>query len=78
MQLGGTAEQQLVFLNTHWGREYHFTAPGLRDGNWMATAKFGEHDTLQARSASELLETVRAHYQANRPMDDDQTQGADV
>jgi hypothetical protein len=78
MQLGGTAEQQLGFLNTHWGREYRLTAPGLPDGNWTATAKFGDHDTLKARSASELLEMVRAHYQASKPMDDDQTQGADV
>jgi hypothetical protein len=78
MQLGGTAEQQLGFLNTHWGRAYRLTAPGLSDGNWTATAKFGDYDTLQAPSASNLLELVRAHYQASKPMAADQTEGADV
>jgi hypothetical protein len=27
MELTGTPDQQLVFLNMHWGRMYEFTAP---------------------------------------------------
>jgi hypothetical protein len=63
----GTAEQQLIFLNTHWGRRYTFAAPQPQGGPWTATARFGEHDALQAATAAELLDVVRAHYQANRP-----------
>jgi hypothetical protein len=63
----GTAEQQLIYLNTHWGKRYTFAAPPAPGGQWTATARFGEHDTLQATTAAELLSVVRAHYQANRP-----------
>jgi hypothetical protein len=67
--LQGTEEQQLVFLNTHWGREYSFAAPQAPGGRWGATAKFGPHDQVQGWSAAELLEEVRDHYQANKPGD---------
>ena len=67
MKTGGTCEQQLVFLNTHWGRQYSFAAPGEPGGQWTATAKFGQQDQIQEWSAAELLEEVRGHYQANRP-----------
>ena len=62
--LSGTPEQQLIHLNTHWGRRYDFAAPGSLGGTWAATDKFGDHDKLEAASASELLEAVRSHYQA--------------
>jgi hypothetical protein len=63
----GTAEQQLIFLNTHWGRLYAFAAPTAPDGEWTATARFSEHRALQAATAADLLNIVRAHHQANRP-----------
>lgn len=66
-ELGGTAEQQLIFLNTHWGRRYAFAVPQAPGRQWTATAKFGGHDRIQARTAAELLETVRAHYQGHKP-----------
>ncbi len=66
MKLGGTAEQQLVFLNTHWGRRYSFTAPSAPGGMWTAVAKFGSGDQLQQWSATELLAEVREHYQAHK------------
>jgi hypothetical protein len=28
MQVGGSREQQLIFLNTHWGSMYEFGGPG--------------------------------------------------
>jgi hypothetical protein len=67
LELGGTVEQQLIFLNLHWGRRYEFVSPQTPGGQWTATPKFGEHDRLQAPTSTELLEEVRAHYQANKP-----------
>jgi hypothetical protein len=67
MGLSGTLQQQLVFLNTHWGTKYSFTAPAKLGGQWTAVARFGQHDQLAAESAAELLELVRGHYQANKP-----------
>jgi hypothetical protein len=66
MQLGGTREQQLIFLNTHWGRRYAFTAPQATTGDWIARAKFGRHDKLEEKSATDLLLAVRRHYAANQ------------
>jgi len=66
-ELRGTVQQRLVFLNTHWGSKYSFTAPAKPDGRWTAAARFGQHDQLAAESAAELLELVRGHYQASRP-----------
>ena len=65
MELGGTSQQQLVFLNTHWGSKYSFAAPEAPGGQWTATAKFGQHDRIQEWSAAELLEEIRDHYKAN-------------
>lgn len=65
MQLGGTNQQQLVFLNTHWGRQYSFAAPEAPGGKWTPTANFGQRDQIQEWSAAELLEEVRGHYKAN-------------
>jgi hypothetical protein len=62
-ELCGTPQQQLVFLNAHWGRKYTFTLPGEPDSPWTATAKFGDHDELEAGTAGELLAEVRTHYQ---------------
>jgi hypothetical protein len=62
----GTPEQQLIFLNTHWGSRYTFSAPDSRGGKWVAQATFGEHDDLQEDSAGELLLAVRRHYEANK------------
>ena len=50
MQLRGTREQQIIFLNTHWGRKYAFIAPRALNGKWIATANFGQHDKLEDRS----------------------------
>lgn len=66
-ELTGTNEQLLVYLNTHWGREYSFAAPGAPGSKWTATAKFAEQARLEEWSAAELLEEVRGHYQANKP-----------
>jgi hypothetical protein len=70
MNLSGTTRQQLVYLNVHWGSRYSFAAPEAPGGQWMAMAKFGQHDRLQEWSATELLAEIRGHYQANRPTGD--------
>lgn len=66
----GTHQQQLVFLNTHWGSKYSFAAPEAPGAQWIATARFGQHDQLRGWTAAELLEEARDHYQANGPKDD--------
>jgi hypothetical protein len=67
-EIGGTAEQQLIYLNTHWGRRYEFAAPQNAGGPWTATARFGGHDRLQAPTPAALLGQVRAHYQAEHQL----------
>jgi hypothetical protein len=67
MEVGGTTQQQLVFLNTHWGRRYSFTAPDLPGGQWTARPTFGRADPIQEWTATDLLHEVRRHYEANRP-----------
>jgi hypothetical protein len=62
MDLIGTRVQQLVFLNTHWGGRYWFSAPTAADGRWMAKARFGQGDEVDGLSAAELLERVRLHF----------------
>jgi hypothetical protein len=66
MELTGTPEQQLVFLNLHWGRVYEFTAPDRAGAPWTAQAKFADQDELQAKSATEMLYVVHAHYAAKK------------
>jgi hypothetical protein len=66
-ELGGTVEQQLIYLQTHWGRRYEFASPQVPGGQWTATARFGDRDRIQAPASAELLEDVRAHYQASKP-----------
>jgi hypothetical protein len=66
MDLRGTAEQQLIYLNTHWGRSYSFATPEGPDDTWKAEARFGAQDELEDSSAADLLAKVRDHYQANR------------
>jgi hypothetical protein len=73
LELRGTTDQQLIYLNMHWGRQYAFVPPPMPWGEWTATAKFGCRTQLQAQTAAELLEEVRAHYQASKP--DDQQDG---
>jgi hypothetical protein len=68
MGIRGTPDQQLIFLNTHWGRRYDFAAPGNPGGTWAATDKFGDRDKLEAASAPELLEAVRSHYQTRHQL----------
>lgn len=67
MELTGTRQQQLIYLNTHWGRIYTFSAPVGPDGMWEAKAKFGMQNELEDSSAAGLLAKVRKHYQENRP-----------
>lgn len=64
--LQGTPEQQLIFLNTHWGSRYTFTAPAKTGDRWMAAARFGQRDELHEESAAGLLLAVRQHYEVNR------------
>jgi hypothetical protein len=66
MDLTGTPEQQLIFLNLHWGRMYIFTAPAQGTATWTARARFGDQDELHADSATELLLAVRSHYAAKK------------
>ena len=66
-ELRGTAEQQLIHLNMHWGSRYDFTAPKQAGQNWTAMANFGDHDELAEDTATDLLLAVRRHYEANRP-----------
>jgi len=65
--IAGTAEQQLVYLNTHWGRPYAISRPDGPDGRWKAKARFGKQDELDDFSAAGLLEKMREHYRAHRP-----------
>jgi hypothetical protein len=65
--VSGTVQQQLVFLNTHGGGKYSFTASATPGGRWTAVARFDQHDQLAAESPTELLELVRGHYQASKP-----------
>jgi hypothetical protein len=67
MGIRGTPDQQLIFLNLHWGRRYAFAAPQEPGEQWTATAKFGRRDRLQAPTSAQLLEEVRAYYRANKP-----------
>jgi hypothetical protein len=69
LELRGTTDQQLIYLNTHWGGQYAFAPPPKPWDEWTATAKFGRCDQLHAQTAAELLGEVRAHYQANKPED---------
>jgi hypothetical protein len=62
LDLIGSRLQQLVFLNTHWGGRYSFSAPTGPDGRWTARARFGPGDEVDGLSAAELLERVRLHY----------------
>jgi hypothetical protein len=66
MELTGTTEQQLIFLNVYWGRMYAFTAPNGAGGPSTAQAKFGNQDELRADSATEMLLGVRRHYSASK------------
>lgn len=66
-RLVGSHEQQLVFLNMHWGGQYSFAAPAAPDGLWTATARFGPCDLLNGASAGDLLEQVRHHYRVSGP-----------
>jgi hypothetical protein len=70
-ELSGTDQQQLVFLNTHWGDKYSFAIPEAPGGQWTGTAKFGQHDQIQGWSAAELFEDVRGHYQGSGPKHDE-------
>ena len=65
-ELTGTSQQQLVFLNTHWGRNYVFSVPQTAGGQWTATARFGGHEQIQRQSAGDLLAEVRRHYHRNK------------
>lgn len=67
VELSGTVQQQLVFLNTHWGSQYSFSAPARPGGRWTAAARFGQHGQLAAESATELLALIRTHHKANKP-----------
>jgi hypothetical protein len=49
VELRGTVQQQLVFLNTHWGSKYSFTAPAKPHGRWTAAARFGQQEELAGR-----------------------------
>lgn len=66
-RLCGTCRQQLVFLNTHWGSKYIFSAPQAPTEQWTATATFSQCHRIEAPSATELLKEIHNHYQANRP-----------
>jgi hypothetical protein len=71
VELSGTVQQQqLVFLNTHWGSKYSFTAPAKPPDRWTAAARFGQREELTGETAAELLERVHAHYQASKPAGD--------
>lgn len=67
--LAGTAEQQLVYLNTHWGRNYCFTAPAGPGQEWKAKARFGAQGDLSDSSSAGLLAKVHDHSQARRRED---------
>jgi hypothetical protein len=57
-ELSGTQQQQLVFLNTHWGDKYSFAAPEAPGGQWTATAKFGQHDQIQGSPRHPYLQCM--------------------
>jgi hypothetical protein len=49
VELCGTVQQQLVFLNTHWGSKYSFAAPAKPRDPWTAAARFGHHEELTGK-----------------------------
>jgi hypothetical protein len=65
--LTGSAQQQLIYLQTHWGSHYTFTPPKHPGGKWTAKARFGDADTLTAVTSGELLRVVREHYSPTPP-----------
>jgi hypothetical protein len=69
-ELYGTDKQQLVFLNTYWGKRYTFAAPETAGAPWTATARFGQRDQQRSPTAAGLLREVRDHYKANPPTGD--------
>jgi hypothetical protein len=69
MEIGGTDKQQLVYLNTHWGSQYSFSAPWVAGGQWAAVAKFGRLDQIEDESATDLLEKVRLHWSSQQHQD---------
>ena len=52
----------LAFLRHHWDRVYDFTR---EDGQYVATARYGQRDRLTAATPEELLSLVRRHYRDN-------------
>lgn len=65
MDIRGTPDQQLIYLNTHWGSHYDFATPKDLHDKWTAKAKFGNLDELREDTSTDLLRSVRTHYQAN-------------
>lgn len=53
------AREMMAQLRYHWGDRYEFT---VADGRYMATARFGRRDVLEAADPEDLLGQVRRHY----------------
>jgi hypothetical protein len=57
-----TELEDFHYIRHHWGSVYVIVRPGRFDDVWRATAKFGNHDELEAWSAEGLLDLIRHHY----------------
>lgn len=49
----------IEFLRFHWSDVYTI---GIRDGKYVAVAKFGSQEQLTADEPGQLLKLIRRHY----------------
>jgi hypothetical protein len=50
MHLGGTKEQQLIFLNTHWGSRYTFTPPDTPAGVKVSSVQWNPDSSMSGEA----------------------------
>jgi hypothetical protein len=54
-----TTRELLASIRYHWSDVYQIT---VANGQYTATAKYGERDVLAADDPEELLAKIRRHY----------------
>jgi hypothetical protein len=57
-----TAREAIAQLRYHWGDRYSFS---VTHGRYLATAKFGQREVLEADDPDELLRKIRRHYRSD-------------
>jgi hypothetical protein len=59
-------QEVMAQLRYHWGDVYEFT---IADGRYMATARFGQREILDAEDPQKLLGKVRRQYSRDLPQE---------